>query len=140
MLLLRRLSRVSSLCLAMTAATMLLFGQFESGTVLGTVHDPSGAVVSKANVTLENTRTGITLNTKTDGNGDYEFVNVRLGTYRVRIEAPGFQTSTTDSFDLTIDARQRVDVSLQVGQTSQNITVEGAAALLETDNSTRGQV
>lgn len=140
MSLLRTLTRISLFCFGTMAATVLLFAQFESGTVLGTVHDPSGAVLSNANVTLENTRTGLTLDAKTDANGDYEFVNVRLGTYRVRVGAPGFQTSTTDSFDLTVDARQRVDVALQVGQTSQNITVEGAAALLEADNSTRGQV
>ena len=117
-----------------------LFAQFESGTVLGTIHDPSGASVAAANVTLENTKTGVTLQTKTNSNGDYEFVNARLGTYRIRVEASGFQTATTDSFDLTVNARQRVDLSLQLGQTSQNITVSGAATLLETESSGRGQV
>ena len=122
------------------AAGFSLFGQFESGTILGTVHDPTEASVANADVTLENTRTGITQQTKTDGNGNYEFVNVRLGNYRVRVAAPGFQTTTTDSFDLTVNARQRVDLTVQIGQTSQNITVSGAATLLETDNSARGQV
>jgi hypothetical protein len=116
------------------------FGQFESGTVLGTVHDPSGANVANANVTLENTTTSATFSAKSNGNGDYEFINVRLGTYRVRVEVQGFQTSITDPFDLMVNARQRVDLTLQVGQTSQNITVTGAVSLLETDNSSRGQV
>jgi len=120
--------------------TVSLFGQFESGTVLGTVHDPSGANVANANVTLENTTTSATFNVKSNGNGDYEFINVRLGTYRVRVEVQGFQTSITDPFDLMVNARQRVDLTLQVGQTSQNITVTGAVSLLETDNSSRGQV
>ncbi len=128
------------LCLWMFVSGLLLFGQFESGTVLGTVHDPSGATIGGASVTLENTKTGVTLQSKTDSNGDYEFVNVRLGAYRVRVEAPGFETSTTDSFDLAINARQRVDLALQVGKTSENVTVTGAAELLETENSTRGQV
>ncbi len=127
-------------CIALFATPFALFGQFESGTVLGTVHDPSGANVVGANVTLDNTKTGVALQTKTDSNGDYEFVNARLGTYRVTVEAAGFQTATTDSFDLTVNARQRVDLTLQVGQTSQNITVSGAAELLETENSARGQV
>ncbi|HMF75433.1 MAG TPA: carboxypeptidase regulatory-like domain-containing protein [Bryobacteraceae bacterium] len=118
----------------------LLYGQFESATVLGTIHDPSGAIVANGAVSLENTKTAVTLTTKTDGNGNYEFINVRLGSYHVRVEAPGFQTSTTEPFDLVVNARQRVDLSLVVGQTSQNVTVSDAAALLETDNSSRGQV
>ncbi|HEY1948589.1 MAG TPA: TonB-dependent receptor [Bryobacteraceae bacterium] len=118
----------------------LLFGQFESGTVLGTIHDPSGAAVGNAAISLENTKTAVTLTTKTDNNGNYEFINVRLGSYRVTAEAPGFQTSSTESFDLLVNARQRVDLALVIGQTSQNVTVNDAAVLLETDSSSRGQV
>lgn len=126
--------------LALLAPVVLLFAQFESGTVLGTVHDPSGANVANAKVTLENVRTNVTLDTVTDSKGDYEFVNIRLGSYRVHVSSPGFQTATTDPFDLAVNARQRVDLTLQVGQTSENVTVTGAAELLETDNSSRGQV
>jgi hypothetical protein len=135
---LRAVARLA--CFFVIGSPSLLLSQFESGTVLGTVHDPSGATVSNAAVTLENTRTGVTVQTKTESSGDYSFVNVRLSTYRIRVEAPGFQTSTTEPFELTVDARQRVDLTLQVGQTSQNITVVDAATPLETDNSTRGQV
>ncbi len=127
-----------SLCLA--GQGLLLFGQFESGTILGTVHDPSGAAVAGATVALENARTGIKSESKTDGNGNYEFVNQHVGSYKVQVEAPGFQTSITDSFDLVVNARQRVDLTLKVGQSSQSVTVSGAAALLETDTSSRGQV
>src|ERR1700760_2771886 len=74
-----------------------LFGQFESATVLGTIHDPSGAAVSNAAITLENTKTAVKLEAKTDNNGNYEFINVRLGSYRITAEAAGFQTSSTDS-------------------------------------------
>ncbi|HEX4748538.1 MAG TPA: TonB-dependent receptor [Bryobacteraceae bacterium] len=134
------LSRIAALTFGLTASAVLGFGQFESGTVLGTVHDPSGGSVGSAQVTLENTKTGVVQQSKTEQNGDYEFVNVHLGTYRVRVEAPGFRTATTDPFDLTVNARQRVDIGLQIGQTSQNVTVTDAATLLETDNSSRGQV
>ncbi len=133
-------NRFFTLAIGLIASAVLGFAQFEAGTVLGAVHDPSGGSVGNAQVTLENTRTGVVLQDKTDQNGNYEFVNVRLGTYRVRVEAPGFRTSTTDPFDLTVNARQRVDIGLQIGQTSQNVTVTDAAALLETDNSSRGQV
>jgi hypothetical protein len=122
------------------AFSSLLVAQFEAGTVLGTVHDPSGSAVPGASVTLENTKTGITFQAKTDGNGNYEFANKRLGTYRVRVEAAGFRTSTASDFDLTINARQRVDLTLEIGQTSESVTVTDAAVLLEKDNSSRGQV
>jgi hypothetical protein len=121
-------------------AAPLALAQFESGTVLGTIHDPSNALVSNASVTLVNERTGVTVLTKTDSNGNYEFVNARLGTYRVRVSMAGFQTAETDPFDLTVNARQRVDLTLQVGQAAEAVTVNGAASLLETDSSSRGQV
>jgi hypothetical protein len=127
-------------CLSTALSATLLFGQFESGTVLGSVDDPSGAAVPGAKVSLENVTTNVVLDTTTDTNGNYEFVNVRLGSYRVRVTAQGFETATTDPFELQVNARQRVDVALKVGQTSENVTVIGAAELLETENSSRGQV
>ncbi|HLX43704.1 MAG TPA: TonB-dependent receptor [Bryobacteraceae bacterium] len=116
------------------------FGQFDSGTVLGTVHDPSNAVVGNASVTLVNVRTGISAEAKTDANGNYEFVNQRLGLYKVRVAMTGFQSVETDPFELTVNARQRVDLILQVGQTSESVTVAGAASLIEGDTSSRGEV
>jgi hypothetical protein len=134
------LRRASGVCLLAFLHTVFAFGQFESGTVLGSIHDPSGAAVPNASVTLQDVRTGVTYKTQSDGNGNYEFVNERPGTYQVKVEAPGFQTATAESFALQVNARQRVDLNLQVGQASQNVTVTDAASLLETDTSSRGQV
>jgi len=117
-----------------------VFAQFESGTVLGTVRDSGNAVIPDATVTLQEIRTGVTYTGKTDSNGDYVFVNERIGKYRVRVEASGFAPAAASNFDLQVNARQRVDLTLQVGQTSQTLTVTDAAALLETDSSSRGQV
>ena len=127
-------------CILFSIHTTALFAQFESGTVLGTIRDSSGAVVANAAVTLEDVNTGVDSKTHTDSSGNYQFVNERLGTYRVRVEAPGFQTTTASNFELQVNARQRVDLTLQVGETSQNVTVTGAAELLEADSSARGQV
>lgn len=117
-----------------------LFAQFESATVLGTVRDQSGATVPSATVTLENLATSVKMTDHSSSNGDFEFVNVHLGRYVVRVEAKGFQTATTDAFDLAVNARQRVDLTVSVGQTSQNITVSDAVTQLETESSSRGQV
>ncbi len=114
--------------------------QFESGSVLGTVTDPSGKVISGASITLMNVRTGTSLRAKTDNSGDFLFVNQRLGTYLVRAEMSGFKSAETSPFDLSVDARQRVDLKLEIGAVSESVTVTGAAALLEADTSSRGEV
>lgn len=116
------------------------FAQFESGTVLGTVTDSSGSAVSGASVTLTNTRTGAASDTKSGENGDFVFVNERLGTYSVKAAKSGFKTAETSPFELTVDARQRVDVKLEVGAVSESVTITDAAAILETDTSSRGEV
>src|ERR1017187_6471193 len=126
-------SRIIRLCIiGLSIGILSLFGQFEAATVLGTIHDTSGAVVPNCKVTLENVSTGIAASTRTDGLGNYEFVNQHLGRYKVRAEAAGFQTAEASSFELTTNARQRVDLSLKVGQASAEVTVTDAASLLET--------
>jgi len=89
---------------------------------------------------LENVNTGVSVSTNTDGNGNYEFVNQHLGMYKVRAEASGFQTAQASAFELTTNARQRVDLALTVGQATTQVTVSGAASVLETETSSRGQV
>jgi hypothetical protein len=117
-----------------------LFGQFETAEVLGTIHDSSGAVVPKADVSLLNQETGIQMKTSTDDNGNYNFFNVRAGRYTIVMEATGFTRFTTTDVIVNVNARQRVDATLQLGAVSESIEVTGAAAALETDSSEHGQV
>lgn len=117
-----------------------VFAQFESASVLGYVRDSSGAAVLSGSVTLTNVQTGITQTVKADGSGKYEFASVPIGTYKVATEAAGFSRSETDSFQLTVNARQRVDVDLKNGSVSDAVTVSSAPTLLETETSSRGQV
>jgi hypothetical protein len=135
-------SRSFRLCALVSALIVpaVLFGQFEAATVLGTIRDSSGAVVARSKVTLENVDTGVAVTTNADGDGNYEFVNQHLGRYKVRAEATGFQTAEASGFELTTNARQRVDLALKVGQASTQVTVTDAASLLETETSSRGQV
>lgn len=124
----------------MALVPVRLFAQFETASVLGYVHDSSGAALANAAVSLVNTGTGTTVAVKTDAQGAYEFTDVKVGTYKVIAQANGFDTSTTQDFQVEVNARQRVDVSLKVGSANESVTVSGAAALLETDSSERGQV
>lgn len=117
-----------------------VFAQAETAAVLGTVRDTNGAAVNGAAVVLRNKGTGITTSTTTDPNGDYQFVNVKIGDYQVTIEASGFTKTIADNINLTINARQRVEITLQVASTEAQVTVTGAAELLESESSVRGQV
>src|SRR5579872_301974 len=119
---------------------VLAFGQFETSEVLGTVRDASGSVVPGASVVLTNQDTGIKATATTDSNGNYDFLNVKVGRYTVSVEHAGFSTFTATNIAVDVNARQRVDVSLTVGGVSQAVEVTGAATVLETDTSEHGQV
>jgi hypothetical protein len=116
------------------------FAQFETATVVGTVRDSTGAVVSDAKVTLTNVATGVSADRMSDANGNYEFFTVRIGTYLVTAEKPGFSLAITDNVQVTVGARQRVDLSLAVGAVTEKVEVSARAVLLQTDSSDRSQV
>ena len=107
--------------------------------VLGTVRDASHSVLPKAVVTLTSTETAISTKTTTDTNGEYDFLNVKVGRYSLTVEAVGFAKSTTD-VAVDVEARQRVDISMQVGVVTDSVTVSGAVATLDTDNSEHSQI
>ena len=119
---------------------MSAFAQFDTAEVLGTVRDNSGAIVPKAVVTLLNQDTGIQLKTTADESGNYDFFNVRVGRYTVTAELAGFTRFSATDVVVNVNARQRVDITLQVGAVTETIEVKGAAAALDTDSSEHGQV
>jgi hypothetical protein len=132
-----------ALLTAILAALLLPAGasaQFDSSTVLGAVRDSSGGVVPGATVTLKNTATDITATTVTDAEGSYQFLNVRIGTYTVRAELQGFSAAEAKDVSVTVNARQRVDLTLTVGNVGETVEVLGASPFLETESSDRGQV
>jgi len=128
------------LIMTVMLATVPVQAQFETAAVLGTVRDQAGAVLPGARVSLRNTATGIIATTTTDANGDYSFPSVKIGVYRVTAELQGFSVGAVDKVTVTVEARQRVDVTLQVGATTEVVTVTGQAPLLETESSSKGQV
>ncbi|MBE0658433.1 MAG: TonB-dependent receptor [Bryobacteraceae bacterium] len=118
----------------------LLHAQYDTATVLGTVSDPTGAAVPNAKVTLLNVQTGVAVTQTTDESGNYQFLNQRIGSYKVTAESGGFKQTSSLDFTLTVSARQRVNITLQVGEVSESVTVSDSVRLLETDSSDRGQV
>ena len=125
--------------LFLCAAATLAFAQFETSEVLGTVRDVSHSVVAKASVTLTNQETGIEMKTVTDSEGNYDFLNVKVGQYTLTVEQPGFSRFTTD-VAVDVQTRQRVDAGMQVGAVTDAVTVNGAASALSTDSSDHSQV
>src|SRR5215470_5540479 len=121
-------------------ATLPLCAQFETSEVLGTVRDSSSSPVPKASVTLLNQDTGVEAKATTDEAGNYDFFNVKAGRYTVTVEHAGFSKATAADISVNVNARQRVDLALQVGAVTESVNVASAAAVLETDTSEHGQV
>lgn len=126
--------------LILFALSASIFAQAETATVLGTIRDANGAGIAGATVTLTNRSTSISSTTLTDQSGEFQFNNVRIGDYQIAVTAEGFGQVVTDNINLTINARQRVDLTLQVASTSETVVITGAADLLETETSELGQI
>jgi len=110
------------------------------GSIVGTVTDQSKAVIAGARVTLTNTGTAEVRTDQTDVNGNYQFVNLVPGLYRVDVDSPGFKHLTHDQVQVQVQAAVRIDVALQVGDVGQTVEVTGQAALLQTETSSLSQV
>ena len=134
------MTRKACLPLAFLLFSSFAMAQFETSEVLGTVHDPAQLPVEKATVTITNQATGIEAKTSTDSSGDYDFFNVKIGRYTITVEKPGFSKFSANDVVVDVNARQRVDARLQVGAVTQEVTVTGAAAVLDTDSSDHSQV
>ncbi|HEY1336312.1 MAG TPA: TonB-dependent receptor, partial [Bryobacteraceae bacterium] len=133
-------ARYGAVLLLILAIPSLIWAQFDTGTILGAVRDPSGAVIPGVTITLRNTQTSITATAQTDEQGNYQFGNLRIGNYEVSAEKTGFAKSVVPSIQLVVNARQRADIVLQVGGVTDKVVVTGSVALLETDSSEKGQV
>lgn len=127
-------------CLSGLAFATTAHAQYDTGTVLGTVKDPSGAVIANSHVVLRNIEKATTAERMTNAAGEFEFPSELPGNYTLTTDRAGFQTVTTAPFNLAVSARQRVDLTLPIGREDQTVTVTGAASLLETDSSDRGEV
>lgn len=129
------------LCLTLLISAVALFGQgSSSGTITGEITDPSGAPVPQALITVRNVDTNLSREMKTGQTGVYTISSLPVGTYELKATATGFQTTDVKDIKLDVNATLRVDVGLNVGQVSETISVEASAPLLNTENSSTGQV
>src|SRR5579871_5364464 len=103
-----------------------------SGSILGTVSDPTGAVVPNASVQIKNVETGQVQQAPTDVQGRYTIADLPIGNYEAQVSASGFQTMVRRGITLTVGAQAVVDFSLQVGQSQQTVTVDAQVSQVDT--------
>ncbi len=113
--------------LALMALSTPVLAQSTFGSFIGTVSDPSGAVVKGASVTLIDVETSAQKKMVTDESGSFSFVNVTAGRYRLTVEAAGFQKVEFTNLDLLARENKRVDASLKAGAATETVNVEGGA-------------
>ena len=114
--------------------------QTSTSRISGTVLDASGAVVPRATVILTNDATGVSERQQTTEAGLYSFPSVPVGTYTLRVEAPGFRTAVRPSVVLQVNTPLTVDVTLEVGAPTESVVVSASAEMLQTSSATLGNV
>ena len=110
------------------------------GSITGRVLDPSGAGVPAAEVAVTNTETGVATPTTTDTSGGYTVLYLNPGQYRITVTAPRFKKLERSGIEVRVGDKLAVDLTLEVGAVTQEVTVTGAAPLLETTTGSHGQV
>jgi len=126
--------------LLLAIANLPSFGQTSFGSIVGTVTDPSGAAIGGATVELTNSGTSERRTATTESSGNFNFVNLIPGEYRVDIQQPGFKRYSREPIRLEVGSAVRVDAPLQVGDVAEVTTVTGEAPLLQTESGTIGKV
>ena len=129
-----------SVCVLLFCAGSVALAQAGRGSISGLVSDPSGAIVSGANVTALNPATGVSLHTVTSTAGLYSFVSLNPGLYVVTASQKGFESVAQNNVSVTVDQVTTVNIALQVGNFAETVEVKGTPELVDTSNSTVGQL
>ena len=114
-----------------------LFSQGNSGSILGTITDATGAVVPTAKVSITNTRTNVKVEGEGDALGNYLFNFLAPSAYRVEAEVTGFKKFSREVI-LETGRQLRVDIALETGAVTETVNVEAQTPLLETETGTLG--
>jgi hypothetical protein len=122
--------------LLLIASTLSVLAQVGTqGSMFGTVTDATGAVIPAAEIIVTNLDTGLVNKYVTGENGNFEVLALPIGRYSVSVSAPGFKTWNLASTNITVGERSRLTPVLEVGQVSEQVTVESTAELLQTERS-----
>jgi hypothetical protein len=124
-----------ALVLFLVLCSGALHAQAVYGSIVGTVVDSSGAVVSGAKITITDLGRQVATTTTTNESGNYTQRALIVGRYGLRVEAPGFKTVIQDNIGVSVDVETRVDVQMEVGEVTQTMEVTAEASVLKTERS-----
>src|SRR5271166_6252839 len=134
-----RVIQVISTVLMMLALAGVLRADV-TGSIQGTVHDRTQAVVAGAHVKVTNVATNLTEETVSAGDGSFHFLALPAGTYKLTATAPGFQTFNTTDIVVKVNDKLNIDVALEIGTVQQEITIAANAVQVQTENTQLGDV
>src|SRR6476660_7779062 len=114
--------------------SLVLFAQSDRGTITGTVADPAGSVVAGAPIEIRNVETGVVSRAASSATGNYTLAQLPAGQYELSVTVPGFKKYLRQSLTVGVAQTFRVDVILEVGSSTESVTVTEAAPLLKTES------
>ena len=117
-----------------------VWAQKDTGSIVGTVTEGTGAVVPNADVEVTDVERGQTFKTTTSDSGEFVASPLHVGRYKVAVAKAGFKKAVSETVELNVQGRIAINIALQVGQITEEVVVTGAAPLLETETSELGQV
>jgi Carboxypeptidase regulatory-like domain len=139
----RKCNFLFALCFFLAAAMVFNAGIVRAdvtGSVSGTVHDSSQAVVTGARITITNVQTNLKQETVSGSDGSYRILSLPAGMYRLTVIAGGFKTYNTTDIEVKVNDQLHVDVTLSVGSATEVISIEANAVQVQTENTQLGDV
>ena len=131
----KRILQVAILSSFLPFCAKVLPAQAVYGSIVGTVVDATGAVVTGAKITITDMGRDVSTTTTTNDSGNYTQRALIVGRYRLRAEAPGFRAVVQENIGVSVDVETRVDVQMQVGDVSQTLEVTTEASVLKSERS-----
>ena len=130
------LSRLVIMCLS----ALPLWAQISTGTLVGVVEDPTGAVIPNSEIIVKLTDTGETRQARTNGSGEFNMPFLHTGQYSITAAAGGFKTKSLTGITLAVDQTINLKITLEVGAATDRVEVTGVAPLVDSATSSLGQV
>ena len=135
-----RLVTLCSLLLCFATFSGSAWAQSTTGSVVGTITDPTGSVIINATVTLTNNATGDKRVAPVSGAGEYQLLSLPPGEYTLVVESKGFKRYSQNPVEIQVELATRANVEMVVGSTTEEVTVMSQAAIIQSENASLGQV
>jgi Carboxypeptidase regulatory-like domain len=134
----KRFLWIIAVCL--TLSTQLFSQGKTTGTIAGTVADPTGALISGAQITITNVATGDIRKVTSNASGEFQLPELPIGIYQVRVRQTGFREYVATGVGLHVDSTATINATLQLGDTNEQVTVEASTIQVQTDSAALGEV